>query len=74
LQIIKQHNCGRDDRDYNIAECFLPASHFGMTEKQSLNSLIPPRPPSSARPCLLMNVQNGLKVRGMMGYCNLGLS
>lgn len=49
LQIIQQRNCGRDDRDYNITECFLPASHFGLAEKQSLNSLIPP-PPSSLCP------------------------
>lgn len=71
LQIIQQHNCGRGDRNY-ITECFLPASHFGLTEKQSLNSLIPPTP-SSACPMSINECTAWLESAGGDGiYAILG--
>jgi len=49
LRIIQQYNnvgCNKDDDEYEALPCFLPASHFGLTEICTLNELIPP-PPST---------------------------
>ena len=47
LRIIQQYNnvgCNKDDDEYEALPCFLPASHFGLTEICTLNELIPPTP------------------------------
>lgn len=43
LQIIQQYY-GGSNKDDEVLLCFLPASHFGLTESHSLNELIPPPP------------------------------
>jgi hypothetical protein len=45
LQIIQQYSKGHNDDA--ALPCFLPASHFGLTEMCTLNELIPPPPQSS---------------------------
>ena len=51
LRIIQQYIVGLKDDDGHIQKsalpCFLPASHFGLTEMSTLNELIPPPPPST---------------------------
>ena len=55
LHIMQQHyscrenRCQEEDReeDASSLSCFLPASHFGLTEIHNLNELIPPPPPLS---------------------------
>mmetsp|Transcript_24812 Transcript_24812/g.49622 ORF Transcript_24812/g.49622 Transcript_24812/m.49622 type:complete len:212 (-) Transcript_24812:666-1301(-) len=48
LRVIQQYNGedNKDDDEYEALPCFLPASHFGLTEICTLNELIPP-PPST---------------------------
>ena len=54
LHIMQQQNhvCGgngdqeeEDGGESSSLSCFLPASHFGLTEIHNLNELIPPPPP-----------------------------
>ena len=51
LQIIQQYGEGHKDDEGHVQHdaalpCFLPASHFGLTEICTLNELIPPPPPT----------------------------
>ena len=52
LQIIQRYCRGYKDDDGHVQHdaafpCFLPASHFGLTEMCTLNDFIPPPPPQS---------------------------
>ena len=71
LRIIQQYRRGHEDDEGQVLHgaalpCFLPASHFGLTEMCTLNELIPPPPrsPMDIEECIRWFQQ-----AGQVGIC-----
>ena len=75
----QNHGCGgngdqeEDGGESSSLSCFLPASHFGLTEIHNLNELIIPPPPPLSQPLTIETCTKWIQTAGDSGiYAILG--